>query len=698
MTAFRPDRRRFLKITAASLGSGLTLGICWSELSADPASAAGDFQPNAWLHIDPQGLATLYVAESEMGQGVYTALPMLIAEELEIDWRRVQVTHASLDPAYGFQGTGGSRSIRKAWKTLREAGAIARHMLISAAARQLGVAEEACFARESRVIHRPSQRALGYAELVDQASRLPLPERVNLKSADEYTLIGTPVPRTDLPGKIDGSAQFGIDLRLPGQLYASIRQSPVFGGRARSFNADSVRKLPGVVDCFALDEGVVVVAYSTWQAFQARKALQIGWSEGTQPGLDNDQVLKQLSDALESSTGKTILQRDAPSADPGPKSLRIERQYALPFQAHMTPEPMNCTVHMDGQTIRIWAPTQSPSSARSSAIAALRSLGGDWALESEEALESRIEVNTTLLGGGFGRRILQDYVTQGVKIAARFKQPVQLVWPRDEDLQHDYYHPFTLHKMSGELDDQGLPHAWRHRIAGLKADHYGADELPYDIPRVQVELQRLDTPIPIGPWRSVTHHYHTFAIEHFFDELARAGGHDPLQLRLKLLNQPRLKRALEIAAESTDWARQDDQRHLGCAVHSSFGSHVAEIVELQGTGNQRRLAKVTCVVDCGQVVNPDILKAQMEGAIVFGLSAAMKAPITLARGRVTQSNFHDYPILRFHETPDIEVIIVPSHEDPGGAGEPGVPPLAPALANALLAETGRTGGGLPLDW
>ncbi|MET0065807.1 MAG: molybdopterin cofactor-binding domain-containing protein [Candidatus Thiodiazotropha sp.] len=698
MKRFRPDRRRFLKLSAASLGSGLTLGICWSGLNAAATNATEDFQPNAWLSIDKQGLATLYVAESEMGQGVYTALPMLIAEELEADWRLIRVEHASLDPSYGFQGTGGSRSVRKAWKILREAGAIARHLLISAAAQQWGVERDTCFARMSRVIHRTSGRSLSYAELVERASQLPLPDSVALKQADEYTLIGNPLPRMDLAGKIDGSAVFGIDVRRPGQLYASIRQSPVFGGRVKSFNAQAVKELPGVVDCFALEEGVVVVARSTWQAFQAREALRIDWSEGTQPGLDNAQVLKQLSTALESSAGKTILQRGDPSTEPEPQGRRIERDYSLPFQAHMTPEPMNCTVQIEGQQVRIWAPTQSPTSARSSAIEALRSLGGDWALASDDALQQRIEINTTLLGGGFGRRILQDYVTQGVKIAARFKQPVQLVWPRDEDLQHDYYHPFTLHKMSGVLDEQGLPRVWRHRIAGLKADHYGADELPYDIPQVKVELNRLDTPVPIGPWRSVTHHYHAFAIEHFFDELARAGGQDPLQLRLKLLTQPRLRQVLEIAAESAGWDHPDKHRQLGCAVHSGFGSHVAEIVELRASDRQLRVAKVTCVVDCGQVINPDTLKAQMEGSIVFGLSAALKSPITLDRGRVTQSNFHDYPILRFHETPDIEVIIVPSTQDPGGAGEPGVPPLAPALANALLAAQGTAGGGLPVVW
>jgi isoquinoline 1-oxidoreductase subunit beta len=697
MNSFQPDRRRFLKHSAASLGSGLMLGICWPEVNAASESGDDAFQPNAWLQIDNQGVTTVYVAESEMGQGVYTSLPMLIAEELEVDWRMIRVVHASLDPIYGFQGTGGSRSVRKAWKPLREAGAIARQLLITAAAQQWGVAVVECFARKSRVVHQPSKRSLSYSELVERASHLPLPDRVTLKHADEYTLIGTPVLRTDLTGKIDGSARFGIDVRLPDQLYASIAQSPVFGGRIKRFNGDKIKKRPGIVDCFALDEGVVVVARDTWQAFQARQALEIEWTGGDQPELDNTQILKQLSDALASSSGKTVLERGKPTAASAVTTDKtIEQHYALPFQAHMTPEPMNCTAQVQKDRVRVWTPTQSPTSARSSTIQALRSLGGDWALASDEELEPRIEINTTLLGGGFGRRILQDYVTQAVKIAARFEQPVQLAWPRDEDVQHDFYHPFTLHHMSGVLDENGLPGVWRHRIAGLEIDPYGADELPYEIPQVKVELIRLETPVPIGPWRSVSHHYHTFAVEHFFDALARAGQRDPLELRLMLLTEPRLKQALEIAAKSADWSNHNNPRYLGCAVHSSFGSHVAEIVELLKDGPELRVGKITCVADCGQVINPDSLKAQMEGAIVFGLGAALKPPITLKGGRVVQSNFHDTPILRFQETPDIEVILVPSHQDPGGAGEPGVPPLAPALANALLAATGQSSDGLPV--
>ncbi len=696
MNSFQPDRRRFLKRSAASLGSGLMLGVCWPELNAAPESRDDAFQPNAWLQIDRQGLTTLYVAESEMGQGVYTSLPMLIAEELEVDWQAIRVTHASLDPVYGFQGTGGSRSVRRAWKTLREAGAIARQLLITAAAQRWEVPAVECFARKSRVVHQPSNRSLSYADLVDRASHLPLPDRVTLKHANEYTLIGTPVPRTDLEEKIDGSARFGIDVRLPDQLYASITQSPVFGGRVKRFNGDRIKKRPGIVDCFALDEGVVVVARDTWRAFQARQALEIEWTGGDQAGLDDGQILKQLADALSISSGKTVLERGKPMAASDTTDNTIDQRYVLPFQAHMTPEPMNCTVQLQKDRIRVWAPTQSPSSARSSTIQALRSLGDDWALASDDELESRIEINTTLLGGGFGRRILQDYVTQAVKIAARFEHPVQLTWPRDEDVQHDFYHPFTLHRMSGVLDDKGLPRVWRHRIAGLEIDPYGVDELPYDIPQVKVELLRLETPVPIGPWRSVSHHYHTFAMEHFFDALARAGRHDPLELRLRLLTDPRLKQALEIAGESADWTNQNSQRYLGCAVHSSFGSHVAEIVELLKDGPELRVGKITCVADCGQVINPDSLKAQMEGAVVFGLGAALKPPITLKAGRVVQSNFHDAQILRFQETPDIDVILVPSHEDPGGAGEPGVPPLAPALANALLAATGQSCDGLPV--
>jgi isoquinoline 1-oxidoreductase beta subunit len=698
MMQFNPDRRTFLKAGVASAGSALVLGICWNGeiLAIDQATSA--FKPNIWLQIDGEDVITLFIAESEMGQGPFTSLAMLVAEELEADWKNVRVEHAPLDPAYGFQGTGGSRSVRRNWKPLREAGAMARQMLLTAGADHLNVAMDECHADQSRIHHAKSARSVRYGELVSRAAKVPVPSSVSLKKPDDYHLIGTSIQRLDIADKINGQTIYGIDTKLPKMVYATIAQSPRFGGRVKQINAAEIKQRPGVIDCFAMEEGVVVVAQDTWQAFQGRSALKVEWSEGDSDGLNSEEIIQKLSQKSPSAETTQILAKGDPLPQLDKRSDQIESQYQLPFQAHMTPEPMNCTVQIQDDQIKIWAPTQSPTNAKATAIAALESLMPSPSQQQIKALEERVEVITPLLGGGFGRRNIQDFVTQAVKIAHRIERPVQLVWPRDEDIQHDYFHPLTQHRLRGLLDKQGTPQAWHHHIIGLQADQYGAQTLPYAIPHVRVELQRLDSPVPIGPWRSVSHHYNGFAIEHFFDELAHAGEQDPLELRLRLLTEPRLKTALQIAAESASWHRQDSERVLGCAVHSSFGSHVAEIVELiRGDRKGFQIGKVTCVIDCGIAINPDTIKAQIEGAVIYALTAAIKSRITLKNGRVEQSNFHDFPILSLKETPPIEVIIADNRYDPGGVGEPGVPPLAPALANALLSAEGKPTRTLPMN-
>ncbi|MEJ2619233.1 MAG: molybdopterin-dependent oxidoreductase [Candidatus Thiodiazotropha sp.] len=693
MKPFDSARRDFLKCSALSASSALLLGIAWSGEIVAAKDASPSFQPNAWLKIDSQGEVTLYIAESEMGQGTHTALAMLIAEELEVDWQHVRVEHAPLDPVYGFQGTGGSRSVRKSWKPLREAGAVARQMLLTAGSEQMKVPIKSCRALQSRVIHTPSSNSVSYAELVVRAAELPTAKDVPLKKPEEYRLIGTDLTRLDLADKLNGKVRFAIDTQLPGMFYATIAQCPVFGGTLKHFNGAEIKQRPGIIDCFEIEEGVVVVGNNTWQAFQARKALQIEWDEGTTAQLSSDNILRRLK-AESSEKSHLLLQRGEPIVQLESALKPITTEYRLPFQAHMTPEPMNCTVQVASGKYIIWAPTQSPTSAMSHAVKALKSRIPQ---ASEKELEARIEIKTPLLGGGFGRRIMQDYVTQAVKIAHRLKRTVQLVWPREEDVQHDYYHPLIEHHLRGRLDSTGNPLVWHHQITGLESSKYGADSLPYDIPHVRVEMLKLESPVPTGPWRSVSNHYNAYAIEHFFDELALAGGQNPLELRLKLLTEPRLKVVLQTAAEAVSWHQQDQQRILGCAVHSSFGSHVAEVVELIRLDEHNlRLGKVTCVVDCGIAINPDTIKAQLEGSVIYALSAALKPPIRLKNGRIEQHNFHDYPILRFRETPPIEIIIINSQLDPGGIGEPGVPPLAPALANALLAAHGKPVSDFPM--
>lgn len=707
MKTFNPDRRKFLKLGAAVAGSSLVLGISWScspDDGGDSDAPAQQFSPNAWLKIDDDGKTTVIVAESEMGQGPYTLMPMILAEELDVEWKSIVVEHASLDPVYGYQSTGGSTSIRKGWTTLREAGAIAREILRRSGAIALDAPLDECTAKNGMVLHQQSGRQIPYHKLIPIAVEQPLPETARLKELDEFTLIGQPLPRTDLAEKINGQARFGIDIRLPDMLYATITHCPVFGGTAKQVDASEAMKIPGVKDVFTIDEGVVVVATNTWTAFTAKDTLKIGWDYGSKASLSSDQIATQLRD-LPRDKGEVAWDEGDSSTVLASADRQIEADYLQPLQAHVPLEPMNCTAHFrpDGK-LEIWAPTQSPSTAYGNARRIAQSgferglkklqktLFGGW--------DQSVEVHTTLLGGGFGRRLEQDFVDKAVKVAQRYQQPVQLVWTREEDVQHDFYHPLTLHRMRGALDDEGMPIAWEHQICGTKISAGAAAPPPYSIPNIRVVTSDIGAVIPRGPWRSVFAHYNAFAVEHFFDELAHAGKQDPLELRLKLLSEhPRLRGVLELAAEKAGWSSGvDGSRFLGAAVLSSFGSHVAETVELRPAGESGlRVHKVICAIDCGVVINPDIVKQQMEGSIIFALTAALKSRITVKNGRVQQSNFHNYPILRFDETPEIEVYMMRNEEEPGGIGEPGVPPLAPALANAVLAATGQAVRELPID-
>lgn len=706
MKAFHPDRRKFLKLGVAMAGSSLVLGVNWSCSSGDQGDAepAADFRPNAWLRIDPNGRVIISVAEAEMGQGTYTALPMIIAEELDIDWQSVRVEHASLDPVYGYQTTGGSTSVREGWTHLRKAGAIARQMLLIAGAASLDVPASVCRTESGRVIHTLSGRSVPYKNLIGPASRQLIPSSVQLKEYDDFRLIGRPLPRTDIPAKVNGSARFGMDTQLPGMLYATIVHCPVFGGRVKKIDTADAEKIQGVKEIFQIDEGVVVVATDTWTAFKAKDALNIDWDPGNKASLSTDKIIQMLRGFPEDQA-EVAWERGSMPDKPVGEAKTITAEYILPPEAHVAMEPINCTAQVrDDGGFEIWAPTQSPSGAYDTAQALVQSQIQRGLKKVQKKLfgthDESIEVHTTLLGGGFGRRLKQDYVAEVVQIAQRVDKPVQLVWTREEDVQHDFYHPLTRHEMRGSLDDNGIPVAWEHTIGGPKVSAGGTAPLPYSIPNVRVRVKDLGEIIPRGPWRSVSPHYNVFAMEHFLDELAHAGRQDPVELRLKLLgNHPRLRKVLEVAADSVDWpAQRPGNRWLGLAAAADFGSQVAEIVELWQTEKQGfKVHKVTCVIDCGLVINPDIVKQQMEGSIIFGLTAALKSKITLQDGRVQQSNYHNYPILRLDETPEIEVILLRNEEAPGGVGEPGVPPLAPALANAILAATGKSAKGLPMD-
>lgn len=703
MYSFNPDRRRFLKASGAIAGSSLMIGLSWG-CSAEHGSAQkqAGFSPNAWLRITPDELITVFVAESEMGQGPYTLMPMMVAEELEVKWEQILVERASVDPVYGYQMTGGSGSIRKGWSTLRQAGAIAREILIRAAALEMAVPYSECRAEYGRVEHLGSGKSLSYGQLIKAAANIEIPEKIYLKELDEFKIIGTSVQRKDVPGKTDGTAKFGIDTRLPGQLYATTVHCPVFGGNATTFDYAEVKDNKNIVDVFKINQGVAIVAKDTWSAFSAVKKIKIDWSEEINSKQSTESIIKKIKQAGALPAKKDFQKGNVDIAfNNAEQSLSSE--YLQPFQAHVPMEPMNCTAWFksDG-ALEIWAPTQSPSDAYDEAKSLTQSKVERGLRKIKNTIiddyDDSISVNTTLLGGGFGRRLVQDFVSEAVQIAERFEQPVQLVWTREEDVQHDYYHPLTVHEMKAVLDSKGVPVGWEHIIKGARVSSWGAEH-SYEIDNQRIKVFDTGEIIPKGPWRSVAPHYNVFAVEHFLDELAIKGNNDPVELRLKLLSEsPRLRHVLELAADRANWpGKSNDAFSYGSAVSSSFGSHVAQVLELEKVSEQAyRVSKVVCVIDCGVVINPDIVKQQMEGSIIFGLSAATKSKITLKNGRVEQSNFHDYPILRMDEVPEIEVIIVQNEEDPGGIGEPAVPPVAPALANALMADTGQAVRELPI--
>lgn len=688
-TGFHRDRRDFLKLTAAT-GSGLVLGFALDSDAAKPSSPT-PWRPNAWLQIDDNDRVTVTVAESEMGQGVLTAMPMLIAEELEVDWKQVRIRQAPVDPAFGWQGTGGSTSVRQGWLPLREAGAAARQMLIAAAARSWQVAPEECWARHGVVRHGRSGRSASYGALTVLAARESVPTVVRLKAPAEFRLLGKSMLRLDTPPKTDGSAIFGADVRVPGMLYGAITHCPVFGGKLLRVNSSFAKGIVGVRQIVPLESAVAVVGDCYWSARKGLQALQIEWEPGVNTGVNSALISNQLRNALQAD-GEVVRERRLTAAEQREVVQQIEAVYETPYQAHATMEPMGCTAEVYGDRCTIWAPTQQPTGLQRE-VARLLTGQRD---PGREALQ-RVTVNTTLLGGGFGRRNLHDFAIEAVKISRAIKAPVQLLWSREEDMQHGFYHPATAHRLRAGLDGQGRIIGWEHKQCG-SAHTSGAEELPYSLIGQRLEKVMIPAVIPSGPWRSVSHAYTAYAVECFIDELAMAAGHDPYFYRMTHMHDQRLRAVLRLAADKAGWGKRLPKgHHRGIAAHVSFGSYVAEVVELSvnDDGNVR-VHRVVCAVDCGMVVNPDTVVAQMEGSVVYALTAALKGAITITGGRVEQSNFHDYPLWRMEDMPGIDVHIVPSRADPGGVGEPGVPPLAPALANAVYAATGRRIRHLPI--
>lgn len=709
------SRRDFLTVAAAGtfgmLGGGLLLGFglpARGEIR-DSLTTNAAFAPNAFLRIDRAGKVTFVMPVIEMGQGTYTSIPMLIAEELEVNVDKVAIEHSPPDdkiyvnPLIGIQMTGGSTSIRGTYVPLRQAGATARVMLVTAAARRWNVDPSTCHAENGQVVHGPTGRRLGYGALVDAAAKLPVPENVAIKEPRDFKLIGTPHRRLDTAGKVDGSAKFGIDSRPPGMKFAVVSASPTFGGKLVSLDEAKAKAVPGVTQVVRLDDAVAIVARHTWAAKQGLAAADPQWDAGPNATLSTADIVAQLAAA----TGKpgAVARHDGDAtAAIGRAARRFDAVYEQPFLAHAAMEPMNCTVQVTRQGCDIWVGTQVPGLTQA---AAMKVTG----LQREQ-----VRVHNHLLGGGFGRRLEFDGTVRAVQIAQHVEGPVQVIWTREEDIQHDMYRPYYYDRLSAGVDADGKALAWTHRIAGssivaryspewikdgIDPDAVdGSANQPYGIGDIHVDWVALEPPgIPTAFWRGVGVTRGTFAVESFVDELAASAKQDPLAYRVAMLDKnPRAKNVLQLAAEQSGWGQAlPAGQGRGIALCIGFGSFIAQVVQVSidkdGTVKPMR---AWCVVDCGIVVNPDTVRAQMESGIVFGLSAAMYGEITLKNGRVEQTNFGDYRVLRINEIPQVDVHVVKNLEAPGGIGEPGTSCVMPALTNAIFAASGKRIRKLPV--
>lgn len=718
-----PTRREFLK-TSATLGAGLTIAFYLPVGAARMMAGQGagkPFAPNAFIRIAPDDSVTVIVKHLEMGQGVNTGLPTLVAEELDVPWEKIRVESAPADAKlynnllWGpMQGTGGSTAMANSFDQMRRAGATARAMLIAAAADNWKVEAGTLTTQDGMVLHRASGRKASYGKLADKAATMPQPAEVQLKSAKDFKYIGKQFKRTDSKAKSDGSAQFASDLRLPGQLTALIARPPLFGAKVKRIQADKAKSVPGVRAVVEVPRGVAVIATDFWSAKKGRDALQVEWDESGAERISSAAQREHYLGLLKQPGMVARNEGDAAKAL-GESTKKLEATFEFPYLAHTPMEPLNCIVQLKNGGCEIWAGSQSQTGDQATAAKIL-------GLQPEQ-----VQIHTLLAGGSFGRRAnpTSDYIAEAVsvaKAASHLNAPIHLMWTREDDLHGGYYRPMFVHSISGGLDAQGNPVVWSQRLVGQSiaagtafeggmvkngvdiTSVEGASNLAYSIPNLHVELHSPRLGVPVLWWRSVGHTHTAFSTEVFIDELAVAAGKDPYEFRRALLaHQPRHMGVLELAAAKAGWGKplapkSGVRRGRGIAVHESFHSFVAEVAEVSvKPDGSFSVDRVVCAVDCGIAVNPDQIGAQMEGGIGFALSAALHSAVTFKDGRVEQSNFDNYPLLRISAMPQVEVHIVPSQAAPTGVGEPGVPPLAPAVANALFAATGKRLRKLPFE-
>ena len=727
------NRRDFLK-TGAAGGAALLVGFHLPSSAFGAAAEDQEKKPvnpfNAWVRITPDNQVTLILGKSEMGQGIMTALPMILAEELSLDWKQVKIEQAPTNPKIYDHGTGGSGSVAGSWMPLRRAGAAAREMLVTAAAQRWNVNRDTCKAQDGGVLHGARKQFLKYGELVDDAAKLPLPDfnTVPLKNPNDFTIVGHDHNRFEARAKSTGTAKFGIDSRPDGLVYAVIARCPVFGGKPSKFDATKAKAVAGVRDVFSIDPvvagaftagGVVVVADNSWAAMQGRKALDITWDEGPNANESSESLRQQFVENA-SKPGKPIInQGDADAAlAAAAGAKKVDVVYELPFAPHACMEPMNCTVQIRPDGAEAWVPTQAPQWAQD-IIAGVSKLPHE-----------SVVVHTTLMGGGFGRRYQADFVMEAAQVAKAIgNKPVMVLWTREDDMQHDFYRPASYHHMQGAVDAEKNLAAWKHfqtstSIAAVwskdgqekpdQSEFATAAFIPYQAKNYRVEYTLAKSGVPRAWWRSVEHSSSGFVVECFVDELATAAGVDPLEFRLRMIgdarkipdatsaeNKPldtaRLKGVLRLAAEKAEWGKPLPAGVArGIAGYYSFESYTAGVAEVSVKDGQVKIHRIVYAVDCGRPINPNGIAAQVEGAAIYGLSAALNDAITINRGRVEQSNFNDYQMPRINATPKIEVHVVMSKEEPTGIGEPGLPVIAPAVCNAIFAATGKRVRRLPI--
>ncbi|HEY6128436.1 MAG TPA: xanthine dehydrogenase family protein molybdopterin-binding subunit [Candidatus Acidoferrum sp.] len=731
MSTLQLDRREFLKVGTVA-GTGLLIGFHLNAAAAkDRAEEQEKKTPNpfdAWVHITPDNGVTLILEKSEMGQGIMTAVPMILAEELCVDWKNVTVKQAPTNPEIYNHGTGGSGSVAGCWLPMRQAGAAAREMLVAAAAARWNVNPNTCVAQNGGVLHGARKNFLTYGELANDAAKQPIPNLndVALKNSDNFTIVGRDMPRWESVSKTNGSARFGIDSRVTGMQFAVVERCPVFGGKVKSFDAAKAKAVAGVREVFAIEPvgvgaftagGVAVVADNSWAAMQGRKALQIEWDKGSHAS-ESSQTLREQFVANASKPGKVVRSDGDAGAVLASAPKKIEAVYEFPFAAHATMEPMNCTVHIRPDGAEAWVPTQAPQWAQE-VIAGVSKLP-----------KEKIIVHTTLMGGGFGRRYMGDFVMEAAQISKITGKPVMVLWTREDDMQHDFYRPASYHRFSGALDEKGNLAAWKHfqtstsieamwspkgKESPEKSEFATAAFIPYQTPNYRVEYTLAESGVPRAWWRSVEHSTSGFVVESFVDELAAAAGADPVEFRLRLiggdrkipdftnpkegkpLDTARLKGVLKLASEKAGWGSSLPQGVArGIAGYFSFETYTAAVAEVSVKHGTLKIHRLVYAVDCGRAVNPEGIRAQVEGAAIYGLSAALHDAITIEGGRVVQSNFNNYQMPRIADTPKIEVYIVPSKEEPTGIGEPGLPVVAASVCNAIYALTKKRIRKLPI--